>query len=68
MHLIEVSKNALVNPEMISAIEIRDLEQGRSLVVVVEGIRYISDRDPQLFLTELMRMGVDTKNEQFFSV
>jgi hypothetical protein len=63
MRLIRISDNVLVNPEEISAVIKREISVGEnSLVVVVDGIEYISTVSPTDLLKELIDSGMEVEN------
>ena len=67
MKLVKVSKDVLINPEKISAVEMRTNEGVRNFKVIAEGYTYLVEVDPQEFLAELLASGVEA-HQQFFSL
>ena len=67
MDLIKISDTVLINPDKISAVEIKSIGgKLKSLTIIVEGKSYISEVAPENLLHDLIRAGVNL-HDQFFA-
>ena len=66
MELIQVSDNTLINPEHVSAVEIRQFRGKKTFVVFVGPHTFNVSITPQDFLGQLKRSGIGAY-EQFFA-
>lgn len=64
MNLIKISDTVLVNADMISAIEMKNLKGGKTITLIVEGKSYISEN--KNIVADLIKAGVNL-NEQYFA-
>jgi len=66
MKMIQISKDTLINPSMISVIETRTTKNGKSIKVFIEGQSYLVEISPGEFFSELLTSGVEA-HQQFFA-
>ncbi len=68
MDLIPVSKNILVNIDLIESVEIRERKGNKTIVISVGGRQYVPDIDSSEILQQLVKKGSNKLVNQFFAV
>ena len=66
MELIPITKNLMINPELIESITLKKLTKKSILSIRINNITYQSDIDIQVLLKQFKKAGVNL-HEQFFA-
>jgi hypothetical protein len=68
MNLIPISKDTMINVDMIESIEIRKIKGDKTIVITIGGKQHIPTIDSHEILKSLITSGAAKATKQFFAV